>query len=249
MDDNRDMLDFLEGILLSDYEVKRAENAEEALAVCAADIPDIIVSDVMMPGIDGMELCRRIKNDINVSHVPVILLTAKVENVDYVTGFDSGADLYVTKPFSTDVLKAQIKGLLANRARLRERLAANPSMVVSSDVISEVVPESNIEKEFFERMQRVIEDRMSDNTFTVDVLAKELAISRTGLFTKLKTLVGVTPNEYIRMIRLRKAAELLKSTNLRINEVCWQVGFSSRSHFSKCFQEQYGMSPSEYKGS
>ena len=241
VDDNRDMLDFLGEVLAPLYDVECVENAYAALETIKNYPPDLVVTDVMMPGIDGMELCRMIKKDINTSHIPVILLTAKVENSDYVCGFDSGADLYVTKPFSVDVIKAQIKALLVNRARLRERFAADPA------VIDEIVPESNIDKEFFEQMREIIQEKMGDPEFNVDALAQSLAISRTGLFTKLKALTGMTPNDYIRLVRLQKAAQLLKQTDLLVNEVCWQVGFSSRSHFNKCFQQTFGMSPSEYK--
>ncbi len=244
VDDNRDMLDFLGEVLSPVYDVECVENAEAALAAIRAYPPDLIVSDVMMPGTDGMEFCRMVKADINTSHIPVILLTAKVETSDFVNGFDSGADLYVTKPFSTDVIQAQIRALLLNRARLRERFASDPAAV-----IHEIVPKSAIDQDFFDRMRRIIEERMTDSDFTVETLAKELAISRTGLFTKLKALAGMTPNDYIRLVRLQKAARLLKTTDMRVTEVCWQVGFSSRSHFTKCFQEHYGMSPGEYKDS
>lgn len=241
VEDNLEMLDFLEELLSPIYNVNKAEDAEEALQSLRNYSPDLIISDVMMPGTDGMEFCRRIKMDINTSHIPVVLLTAKVENEDFVKGFESGADLYVTKPFSTDVIQAQLRSLLTNRRRLRERVASDPS------VITELVPNSDLDKEFFEKINKIIAFKMGDGEFSVDVLAKEMAISRTGLFTKLKAITGMTPNDYIKLIRLQKAAELLRSSNMRINEVCWQVGFSSRSHFTKCFQAQYGVLPSEYK--
>lgn len=242
VDDNPEMLSFLEELLSPSYNVERASSVEDAEECMHKYIPDLIISDVMMPGTDGMEFCRRIKGDINTSHIPVVLLTAKVEDTDFVCGFDSGADLYVTKPFSVDVIQAQLRSLLSNRARLRERLVSDPA------VIDEILPDTGIDRDFFDKMGIIIEEKMGDGEFTVDMLAKEMAISRTGLFTKLKAMTGMTPNDYIRMIRLRKAAELLRTTNMRVNEVCWQVGFSSRSHFTKCFQSQYGVSPSEYKG-
>lgn len=243
VDDNEEMLSFLRELLAPSYDVECACDAEKGMEILSSWIPDLIITDVMMPGIDGMEFCRRLKHDIATSHIPVVLLTAKVEDEDFVTGFDSGADMYVTKPFSTDVIKARIRGLLANRARLRERFVADPA------VIEEIAPNSDIDKDFFDRMRRIVEERLDDSEFSVDVLAREMAISRTGLFTKVKAVAGMTPNDYIRNIRLQKAAELLKTTNMRVNEVCWQVGFSSRSHFAKCFQSQFGVSPSEYKGS
>lgn len=242
VDDNQEMLDFLEELLSPDYKVEKASDAKDALRCLQKLSPDLIISDVMMPGTDGMEFCRMVKGDINTSHIPVVLLTAKVENEDFVNGFDSGADLYVTKPFSIDVVQAQLRSLLANRARLRERLMSDPG------VIRELVPNSDLDKEFFMKMRDIVNERMVDSGFTVDMLAKEMAISRTGLFTKIKAITGMTPNDYIKMLRLQKAAELLCTGNMRVNEVCWQVGFSSRSHFTKCFQSQYGVLPSEYKG-
>lgn len=243
VDDNQDMLVFLTGLLSSSYEVKCAENAAEAFERLRTFSPDLIVSDVMMPGIDGVTFCRRVKQDINTSHIPVMLLTAKVEDADFVSGFDSGADLYVTKPFSPDVIKAQIRSLLANRMRLRERFMSDACE------IDDILPESGIDKEFFDKIRVIIEEKMTDPEFSVNVLARELAISRTGLFTKLKAVTGMTPNDYIRLVRLQKAASLLETSVLRVNEVCWKVGFSSRSHFTKCFQSRYGMSPSEYRSS
>ncbi|MDE6144382.1 MAG: response regulator, partial [Muribaculaceae bacterium] len=134
VDDNEEMLSFLRELLAPSYDVECACDAEKGMEILSSWIPDLIITDVMMPGIDGMEFCRRLKQDIATSHIPVVLLTAKVEDEDFVTGFDSGADMYVTKPFSTDVVKARIRGLLANRARLRERFVADPA------VIEEIAP-------------------------------------------------------------------------------------------------------------
>lgn len=242
VDDNADMLRFMSDLLSPVYDVLTASCADEALKVIARVEPSLIVSDVMMPGIDGMEFCRMIKSDIRTSHIPVILLTAKVGDSDFVTGFDSGADLYATKPFSPEVLLSQIRSLLANRDILRNQLKENPT------IIANLVPNDSPDKEFFTKIRQIVEERLSDPEFSVDVLAREAAISRTGLFTKLKAVAEITPNEYIKQVRLQKAAELLSNNKMRVSEVCWQVGFSSRSHFAKCFQTQFGVPPSEYKG-
>ncbi len=243
VDDNKDMVDFLSEILSEDYDVDCSENADDAQAKIKELIPDLVISDIMMPGTNGIELCRLLKHNINTSHVPVVLLTAKVENIDFVKGFETGADLYVTKPFSTDVLKAQIHSLLLNREILRKRFASDP------DVIDDLVSNSGLDKAFFEKVKASVEEKYSDPEYSVDVMARDAAISRTGLFTKIKALTGMTPNEYIRMVRLQKAERLLATTDMRVNEVCWQVGFSSRSHFAKCFQQKYGVNPSDYKSS
>lgn len=241
VDDNSDMLSYLNDLLCEDFDVVCASNAEEGLKKLDEIEPSLIISDIMMPGIDGVEFCRRIKHNLNTSHIPVILLTAKVEDSDFVVGLDNGADLYVTKPFSPNVIKAQIRSLLSNRNLLRQRFKTDPSK------IQEFIPGSSLDKEFFNRINEIITQRMADPDFSVDMLAKDAAISRTGLFTKLKAIAGMTPNEYIRQIRLQKAAELLASHTLQISEVCWQVGFSSRSHFAKSFQLKYGMTPTEYR--
>lgn len=245
VDDNEDMFGFLNVLLSTDYDVICVSSAKEALAVLKNQQPSLIVSDVMMPEIDGMTFCRSVKTDINTSHIPVVLLTAKVEDSDFVTGFESGADLYVTKPFSPEVMKAQIRSLLLNRARIRERFKGDPSAL--GEIVEEIMPSSSPDKEFFKKISDIVESHISEAEFSIDMLCQESGISRSALFSKLKSIAGVTPANYIQSIRLRKAAELLKTSQLQIGEVCWQVGFSSRAHFSRCFQAYYGVPPSEYR--
>lgn len=241
VDDNRDLLEYLQMVLSPHYRVTCASNGKEAFGLLADSLPDLVISDVMMPIMDGVELCRRIKQDIQTSHVPVILLTAKAETGDYVEGLENGADLYIAKPFSSDIIKAQIQSLLLNRERIKGRFRSEPMIPPAS------VAGSRLDKVFLEKISRIIEERMTDSSFTVDVLAQEAGISRTGFFTKLKAVSGMTPNDFIRVMRLKKAAELLSQGEMQVSEVCFQVGFSSPSYFTKCFQAQFGVAPAEFK--
>lgn len=240
VDDNDDMLNFLNDLLSAHYDVRAFSSADEALKSVFDNIPDLIISDVMMPGIDGMEFCHILKTDLRTSHVPVILLTAKVENSDIISGFDSGADMYIVKPFSPKVIEARIRSILANRAILCEKFRETPS------VIESMMPDNSPDKVFFARINAIVEKHLTDPELSIKMLTREAAVSRTSLFNKLKSLAQITPNDYIRKVRLEKAAEMLKGEDVRIGEVCWSVGFSSRSHFSKCFQAQYGVTPSDY---
>lgn len=241
VDDNQDLLEYLRMLLSPGYQITCASNGKEALDLLSELMPDLVISDVMMPVMDGIELCRRIKQNLRTSHLPVILLTAKVETGDYVEGLENGADLYVAKPFSSDVIKAQIQSLLSNRERMRGSFKTEP-MLTSASVAS-----SRLDKEFLQKVTGIIEARMMDSDFSVDVLAQEAGISRTGLFTKLKAVSGMTPNDFIRIIRLKKAAALLSQGKVQVSEACFQVGFSSPSYFTKCFQAQFGVAPTEFK--
>lgn len=191
-----------------------------------------------------MELCRRIKTSLSTSHIPVVLLTARVESDDYIEGFENGADLYVSKPFSSDVLKAQVKGILKIRRQLRLDFGKNPQIPVR-----DLVPDSKMDNELLAKIERIVMEHISEEDFNVDLLAQEIGISRTGLFTKLKAVAGMTPNALVKRIKLNEAARLLSEEDCRISEACYRVGFVSRSHFAKYFQEQFGVSPAEYKAS
>lgn len=241
VDDNQDLLDFLNLLLSPIYKTACMLNAKDAMSRVEEFMPDIIISDIMMPEIDGVEFCKHIKQNLKTCHIPVILLTAKVEADDYVLGLENGADFYITKPFSAEVIKAQISSLLANRERLRGSFKTIPTLSAVN------VASNKLDKMFIDKVSSIIDNRITDSDFTVDILALEAGISRTGLFTKIKAITGMTPNDYIRIIRLKKAAQLLSTEDLHINEVCYQIGFSSPSYFTKCFQAQFGVSPVEFK--
>nr|QIM10891.1 hybrid sensor histidine kinase/response regulator [uncultured Muribaculaceae bacterium] len=244
VEDNSELLNFLRTVFQEEYDVTCASNGKIALQFLAENSFDIVVSDVMMPEIDGIELCRRIKTSFTTSHIPVVLLTAKVENRDYIEGFENGADLYVSKPFSSDVLKAQVKGILKIRRQLRRNFCSNPDAQAV-----ELVPNSRIDNEFLKKFEDTVMQHLSNPEFNVDLLAKELGVSRTGLFTKLKAVADMTPNALIKRIRLNEAARLIREERYLVNEACCNVGFASRSHFARYFQEQFGVNPAEYKSS
>ena len=189
----------------------------------------------------GIQLCRKVKENLLVSHIPVIMLTAKATADDYVEGFESGADIYIEKPFSADVLKAQIASLFKNRERSRREFKSEPMASPAG------MSCSKLDSAFMEKVAKIVEERMTDPDFTVDILAQEAGISRSGLFNKLKAIAGMTPNDYVRLIRLKKAAVLLAEEGLSSSEACFQVGFSSPSYFAKCFQTQFGVSPTEFR--
>lgn len=241
VDDNPDIIEYLRNVLCDCYKMDSASNGLEAWNMLNKQSYDLVVSDVMMPVMNGMELCKKIKESISTSHIPVILLTAKATKDDYVEGLENGADIYIEKPFSEDVLKAQIKSLFVNREKARKDFKDQPNMSLSGNVLSKV------DMEFMEKISVIIDNHIVDPDFSVDSMAQEVGISRSGLFVKLKAISGMTPNDYVRLIRLKKAASLLKDEGVSSSEACYRVGFSSPSYFSQCFQKQFGISPSEYK--
>lgn len=243
VDDNRDLLLFLEDTLSSQYNTSSCMDGNEAIAFLKKETVDLIISDVMMPNMDGMELCAAIKKNILTSHIPVLLLTAKVGTEDRIQGLENGADVYIEKPFSPDVLKAQIASLLSNRERVRKNFREEVSVPLTS------VASTRVDEIFLDKIHRFIEENLSDTQLSVDTIAKEAGMGRTNFFTKVKSLAGVTPNELIRVIRLKKAREFFDEGESCISDVCFRVGFSSPSYFSKCFQQQFGISPSEYVNS
>lgn len=241
VDDNQDLLDYLRTLLAPSYKISCASNGKEALKLLDEWIPDLVISDVMMPEMNGIEFCKRMKQNLRTSHIPIILLTAKVETCDYVEGLENGADLYIAKPFSSDIIKAQIHSLFINREKVKGNFRNEPMSHLDT------MAHSQLDKVFLEKIAKIIENRMTDSDFTVDILAQEVGISRTGLFTKIKAVSGMTPNDFIRIIRLKKAAELLSHNDMQVSEACFQVGFSSPSYFTKCFQAQFGVGPAEFK--
>ncbi len=242
VDDNVDLQEYLRMLLGDLYTVVCVNNGEEALKMLGEQLVDLVISDVMMPVMNGMELCRRLKSNIQFSHLPVILLTAKVSVDSKVEGLECCADFYIEKPFSSEVLRAQIASIFANREHIHGCFQSDLQMSPATDSLSK------LDAEFFERVSSSILEHLSHPEFGVEELAREVGISRSGLFAKMKTVSGMTPNEYVRLIRLKRAAELLAGRDERsISEICFCVGFSSPSYFAKCFQQQYGVSPTDFK--
>lgn len=240
VDDNQEMQTFVRRQLVSRYRVLTASNGQQALEMLKEETVHLIISDVMMPVMDGMELCNRVKNDLNTSHIPVILLTAKVGMQAIIEGLQQGADAYIEKPFSIEHLRASIENLLKSRELLRTAYRNSPLTQTSQVVVSKA------DEDFLGRLHEVILSNMRDSDFNIDTMASEMAMSRSSLNRKIKALLDISPNDYIRIERLRHAAELLQGGQYKINEVCYMAGFNTPSYFSKCFQKQFGVLPNEY---
>ena len=235
------MLDYLAGHFQQRYNVVTAHDGLEALDKLSAGDVSLIVSDWMMPRMDGAELCRRVRQNAATSHIPFIMLTAKTDNDSKVAGMDVGADAYVEKPFSIEYLEGIIRNTLEMRRRLLETFAHEPLEPVTK------IASNQTDNDFLTRMNALIEQNFANPDLNVNFLAEELAISRSGLFAKIKSLADVTPNEMIQIVRLKRAAQLLREGNLTVSEVCYRVGFSSPSYFTKCFSKQFGIKPTEWK--
>lgn len=239
IDDNEEIVSFIKDCLKDNYIIYTASNGTEGLTMANKIVPDIVISDVMMPNMDGTELVKHLKTDMITSHIPVILLTAYHSIENNIKGFDVGADDYIPKPFNENLLKSRIENLILLRKTLLEKYSENTFLEPKKLNIS------SLDERFLKKAMEIVEKQMSDIEFGVDRLSKELALSRAQLFRKMKSLTGKTPTEFIRNFRLKRAADLLK-LGYNVSEVTYEVGISSRSYFNKCFQEEFGNSPTEY---
>lgn len=242
IEDEYDIREYISGALLGTYDVIVAENGKQGLQAAMTSIPDIIVSDIIMPVMDGIELCREVKANVETSHIPVILLTAKDTLQDKTEGYKAGADSYITKPFSASLLKSRVANLLEARKKIASLITSNTSMKHS--IMKESL--NKIDNEFIERITKIIEENLMDEKIDVPTIAQELSMSYSSLYRKVKALTGMSAGEFIRKLRLRKAEQLLLSGKYNISEIAHQVGLNSVSYFRECFKEEYGMSPSEY---
>lgn len=240
VEDDIEMGDFLYKCLKKKYSILRAFNGEEALDLLKDNAVNIIISDVMMPGMDGFELTQIVKSNLEFSHIPVVLLTAKANVQSKVEGLEIGADAYIEKPFSIDVLEAQIDNLLKNRDRLREIFIKYPHFSLHTNELSKS------DQDFISRLSLTVQENLSNSEFNVEDIADEFNMNRASFYRKIKGILDLTPNEYIRVERLKKAAVLLKENNFKVNEICYMVGFNSPSYFSKCFQQQFGVLPKDF---
>ncbi|MFA9389618.1 MAG: two-component regulator propeller domain-containing protein [Prolixibacteraceae bacterium] len=240
VEDNDDMLNFLANEFKQEYDVITAVNGEEGINLAKEYLPDLIISDIMMPVKDGLELCNQLKNDQLTSHIPIFLLTAKSEIENQISGLKSKADDYIVKPFSPQALRLKIENLLETRSKLASKFTSQ------LEVIPENINISEIDHGFLEKFVAYVETNMSDLELSGDVMARELCISKGNLYKKLKSLTGMTVNIFIRTIRLKTAAKLLRNGNYGISDVAYSVGFSNPKYFSTCFSELFGISPKEY---
>lgn len=241
VDDDQELLQFEKKILSPHYNVLTAENGVEAVSVLRESNVNLVVCDIMMPKMDGYEFTKYVKSDIEFSHIPVILLTAKVNVEAKVLGFETGADAYIDKPFSLEVLMAQIANLLQNREKLRETFLKYPYIGAVSMGLTKS------DEEFIEKLYTIVNDNLGNSEFVVEDIAEQFNMSRASFYRKIKGVLDLTPNEYIRAERLKKAAQLLKEKKYKVNEVCYMVGFNSPSYFTKCFQQQFGVLPRDFE--
>jgi DNA-binding response OmpR family regulator len=240
VDDEEEMLDFLARTLKIKYRVLKAIDGLEALEILEHEAVQLIISDLMMPGMDGFELCRRVKSTFDYSHIPVILLTAKNTIQSKVQGLEIGSDAYIEKPFFKEHLFAQIASLLYNRNMVKEYYASSPLVHIKS------MAHSKGDERFLEALNETISKRIEDTELDVEKLAEIMNMSRITLYRKIKGISNLTPVELINLIRLKKAAELLSEGKHRIYEISAIVGFSSQSNFTRNFHKQFNMTPTEF---
>ena len=240
VEDYKVLRNFMKNLLKPEYNVLVAENGMKGLKKALKYVPDLVISDVIMPEMVGTELCAKIKENIKTSHIPVILLTSRTSFVYKIEGLESGADDYISKPFNLVEFKLRIKNLLKSNQRLKEKFS-------SQDVFSvNEITTSSIDEQLFKKALKVVEDNISNEQFDVQYFCTELGVSRTMLFTKVKAWTNCTPNEFIQEIRMKRAAQLLEQTNLNISQISYAVGFNNPKYFSKCFQKRFGETPSNY---
>ncbi|MBR1804477.1 MAG: response regulator [Muribaculaceae bacterium] len=241
VEDNVEMLNFVADKLRHNYAVETALNGVEAMQVLKEKNIDLVLSDIMMPEMDGLELCRRIKDDIELSHIPVILLTAKNDLDSKVAGLQMGADAYIEKPFAFKYLVAQITSIFENRRRGMDAFMRKPF------VPTQTIGMSKADERLMDRIVQVIEENIDNTNFGVEMLAELVCMSRSSLHRKIKAISDTSPTDFIRMVRLKKASELISEGSYRVGEVCYLVGINSPSYFIKLFQKQFGMTPKEFE--
>lgn len=240
IEDNEDFRFYLKDNLKDSYHVLDAINGMEGWRQILTHVPDLVVSDIMMPEVSGIELCKKIKNDPRTSHIPVILLTARHADEQRLEGFQSGADDYITKPFSFEILELRIRNLISQRDSLRKvfqkQLVINPSEISVT----------SLDEKLIQKAIDLVEKNMDNPDFSVEELSRELAMSRVHLYKKLLSLTGKSPIEFIRVLRLKRAAQLLEKSQLSVAEIAYQVGFNNPKYFTKYFKTEFGMLPSQY---
>jgi DNA-binding response OmpR family regulator/two-component sensor histidine kinase len=240
IEDNADVRYFIRENLQPFYRIIEAADGKEGFNKAVQSIPDLILTDIMMPKMNGVDLCRKLKKDEKTAHIPVVLLTAKASGEDKKEGLESGADDYLLKPFEASELLVRIQNLIESRRKLREHFSRKITLQPSSIAIS------SVDEQFLQRCMQIIETHMSDASFGVEAFSREVAMSRMQLFRKLKALTNHSPGDFLRIMRLKRAADLLSHGAGSIAEVAFLVGFNEPSYFTKCFQKEYGQTPSDF---
>jgi YesN/AraC family two-component response regulator len=240
VEDNQDVRQFIKGHFVSSFVIAEARNGEEGWEKALKLVPDIIISDVLMPELNGYELCERLKNDERTSHIPVLLLTALHSKEHEIKGITTGADDYITKPFDLSVLQAKVENMLSIRKSLKEKFSRS---IVLEPTHVEI---SSPDERFLQKAIAVVEENISDSDLDIEGFSEKVGVSRMQLYRKLHALTDMTVKEFIRNIRLKRATQLLAQNKLNVSEVAYEVGFKDLSHFRKCFRREYGMSATEY---
>ena len=242
IDDNEDVRIMVRELLKDRYRVVVASGGKEGIGKAARYVPDAIICDVMMPGIDGMETCRELKKEVSTSHIPVLMLTACSLDEQRVEGYQSGADGYISKPFNSEVLLARVEALIANRKLVRDVLAGESQTPVAPGEHSKE-PQADRENEFYRRFVAIVNEEMGNESLSVDMLAEKMGLGRSQFYRKLKAITGLSPVELLRDQRLKKARSLLLTTDKTVSEIGYEVGFSTPAYFTKCYREVYSETP------
>jgi len=241
VDDNEDFRNFISALFVENYRILKAEDGEAALQVILDKMPDLIICDVMMPKMDGFELCRLVKQDIRISHIPIILLTAKAGDENKYRGLEAGAEDYISKPFNMEMLSLKVSRIIERQKKTREQFKHKVDITTSDVEIT------SLDVKFVKKAVALVEANIASSEFLVEDLCREMGMSRVYFYKKILSLTDKTPSEFIRFIRLKRAADLLEKSQLFVNEVAYQVGFNDPKYFRKYFKDEFGVSPNEYK--
>jgi DNA-binding response OmpR family regulator/two-component sensor histidine kinase len=239
-EDHEDLRLYIKEIFEENFQILEAENGKVALELAQNYLPDLIISDWMMPLMTGVEMCENIKKNANTSHIPVLILTSKSSNESKIMGLETGADDYITKPFNAHLLEVRVKNILDNRRRLRELFNE------SSKINTREITLNSSDEHFLERVIKIIEENMGNVNLDITFLEEALNMSNMQMYRKLKSITNLSGNEFIKNVRLKKAVQLLESENYNVSEIAYKVGFNDPSYFSRIFKKQFGKSPSDY---
>jgi DNA-binding response OmpR family regulator len=241
VEDNTEFRTFLAEQLEQEFDVIQASDGEEGEDIVQRKYPDLIISDLMMPKMDGLELCRRLKNNINSSHIPFILLTARISDDAKIDSYKAGADSYIAKPFNFEVLQTRIEMLIEQQEKRKKLFHKTIDLQPGSFTTT------SLDEQFIKKTLQLIEKNISDPDYSVDHLSKDLGMSRSSLYPKIQSITGLTPNNFIRSIRLKRAAQLLQATQYTVSEIAWMTGFNYLKYFNKYFKEEFTKTPTQYR--
>jgi len=241
VDDNEDFRHFITALFNDTFRMLEAPDGEVAFKMILDRVPDIIICDVMMPKMDGLELCRLVKHDMRISHIPIILLTAKAGDENKYRGLEAGAEDYIAKPFNMEMLTLKVNNIVERQRKTREQFRKKVEVTPGEVEIT------SLDEKFVRKAVALVEANISNPEFLVEDLCREMGMSRVYFYKKILALTDKTPSEFIRFIRLKRAADLLEKSQLFVNEVAFQVGFNDPKYFRKYFKDEFGQSPNEYK--